>query len=115
MKESRRPGARSRTLVLLDIHMPRMDGYEVARHLGADPECSQIPIVAVTALAMVGDREKILASGFSGYIAKPLDPEFFPHKSRHTWERRMGASPASALACALAATNSHCDLAPLKK
>jgi len=64
-------------LILLDIHMPRMDGYEVARILSADPECSQIPIVAVTALAMVGDREKILASGFSGYIAKPLDPEAF--------------------------------------
>jgi two-component system cell cycle response regulator len=64
-------------LILLDINMPRMDGYEVARVLGADPECSQIPIVAVTALAMVGDREKILSSGFSGYIAKPLDPEAF--------------------------------------
>ena len=64
-------------LILLDIHMPRMDGYEVARLLSADPGCSQIPIVAVTALAMVGDREKILASGFGGYIAKPLDPEAF--------------------------------------
>jgi len=64
-------------LILLDIHMPRMDGYEAARLLSADPECSQIPLVAVTALAMVGDREKILASGFSGYIAKPLDPEAF--------------------------------------
>jgi two-component system, cell cycle response regulator len=64
-------------LILLDIHMPRMDGYEVNRILREDPECGQIPIVAVTALAMVGDREKILASGFSGYIAKPLDPETF--------------------------------------
>jgi two-component system cell cycle response regulator len=64
-------------LILLDIHMPRMDGYEVTRVLSADPQCSQIPIVAVTALAMVGDRERILASGFSGYIAKPLDPEAF--------------------------------------
>jgi|HubBroStandDraft_6_1064221.scaffolds.fasta_scaffold217090_3 two-component system cell cycle response regulator len=64
-------------LILLDINMPRMDGYEVARLLCADPECSQIPIVAVTALAMVGDREKIMASGFNGYIAKPLDPEAF--------------------------------------
>lgn len=64
-------------LILLDIHMPRMDGYEVARRLNADLECRKIPIVAVTALAMVGDREKILASGFSGYIAKPLDPETF--------------------------------------
>src|SRR5579864_6953133 len=65
-------------LILLDINMPRMDGYEVARLLSGVPECNRIPIVAVTALAMVGDREKIMASGFSGYIAKPLDPEAFP-------------------------------------
>jgi two-component system, cell cycle response regulator len=65
-------------IVLLDIHMPRMDGYEVARQLRADAACCNIPLIAVTALAMVGDREKILASGFSGYIAKPLDPETFP-------------------------------------
>jgi len=64
-------------LILLDIHMPRMDGYEVCRLLSADPECSYIPIVAVTALAMVGDREKILSAGFSGYIGKPIDPEAF--------------------------------------
>lgn len=65
-------------LILLDIHMPQMDGYEVARRLKEDRDCREIPIVAVTALAMVGDREKILASGFSGYIAKPIDPETFP-------------------------------------
>ncbi len=69
-------------LILLDIHMPRMDGYEVARLLREDSECCRIPIVAVTALAMVGDREKILASGFTGYIAKPLDPEAFPTQVR---------------------------------
>jgi two-component system cell cycle response regulator len=65
-------------LILLDIHMPRMDGYEVCRTLHEDPGCYRIPIVAVTALAMVGDREKIVTSGFSGYIAKPVDPEAFP-------------------------------------
>jgi len=64
-------------LILLDIHMPRMDGYETVRHLREKRECGGVPIVAVTALAMVGDREKILASGFDGYIAKPLDPETF--------------------------------------
>ena len=72
-----RASRESPDLILLDIHMPRMDGYEAARHLRGKPECDGIPIVAVTALAMVGDREKILASGFSGYIAKPLDPETF--------------------------------------
>ena len=64
-------------LVLLDIHMPRMDGYEVVRQLRQDPHCGRIPLIAVTALAMVGDREKILGAGFNGYIAKPIDPEAF--------------------------------------
>lgn len=64
-------------LVLLDIHMPQMDGYEVARRLRSEPLCARIPIVAVTALAMVGDRERILASGFDGYIAKPIEAEVF--------------------------------------
>ena len=73
----RRAKAESPDLVLLDIHMPQMDGYEVARRLRADPQCSKMPIVAVTALAMVGDREKILASGFNGYIAKPIEAEMF--------------------------------------
>lgn len=73
----RRAKAENPDLVLLDIHMPQMDGYEVARRLRADPECSRIPIVAVTALAMVGDRERILAAGFNGYIAKPIEAEMF--------------------------------------
>jgi two-component system, cell cycle response regulator len=64
-------------LVLLDIHMPRMDGYEVANHLRKDADFRKTPLVAVTALAMVGDREKILNAGFDGYIAKPVDPEKF--------------------------------------
>jgi two-component system cell cycle response regulator len=67
-------------LILLDIHMPKMDGYEVASRLRADPDCRRIPIVAVTALAMVGDREKLLASGFDGYISKPIEPETFSAK-----------------------------------
>lgn len=64
-------------LILLDIHMPQMDGYEVAFRLRSEAPCARIPIVAVTALAMVGDRERILASGFDGYIAKPIEAEMF--------------------------------------
>lgn len=64
-------------LILADILMPQMDGFELARALKADPLLSGIPLVAVTALAMAGDREKILASGFDGYIAKPIDPKHF--------------------------------------
>lgn len=64
-------------LVLTDILMPRMDGYEFARRFRDEASGAHTPLVAVTALAMTGDREKILANGFDGYIAKPLDPKRF--------------------------------------
>jgi two-component system cell cycle response regulator len=64
-------------LILCDIQMPVMDGIEFARRLKAEPALSRIPLVALTALAMVGDRERILAEGFDGYIAKPIDPATF--------------------------------------
>jgi two-component system cell cycle response regulator len=61
-------------LIACDIHLPGVDGYEVARTLKALPELGGVPVVAVTALAMVGDREKILGAGFDGYITKPIEP-----------------------------------------
>jgi len=64
-------------LIICDVHLPTLDGYEVARWLKSHPQLHRIPLVAVTALAMVGDRSKILASGFDGYIAKPISPETF--------------------------------------
>ena len=64
-------------LILLDIQLPDMDGYEVARRLKEKPESRDIPIVAVTSYAMVGDRERILAAGCAGYIEKPINPETF--------------------------------------
>jgi two-component system cell cycle response regulator len=64
-------------LVICDVHLPLVDGYEVARALKSDPELRSVPIVAVTALAMVGDRERVLSAGFDGYLAKPIDPEHF--------------------------------------
>ena len=64
-------------LVLLDIQLPGMDGYEVARRLRALPGFSSLPIVAVTSYAMVGDKEKALAAGCSGYLEKPIDPGTF--------------------------------------
>jgi len=63
--------------IVCDIHLPRMDGYEVARQLKGDPALRKLPLIAVTALAMVGDRDKVLAAGFDGYIAKPIEPEAF--------------------------------------
>lgn len=64
-------------LILMDLQMPVMNGFDAARELKAHPALSKIPIVAVTAFAMVGDREKVLSSGFDGYIAKPIAPETF--------------------------------------
>lgn len=64
-------------LILLDIQLPLMDGYEVARRLKASPEITGIPVVAVTSYAMAGDREKALESGCSGYIEKPINPDTF--------------------------------------
>jgi len=64
-------------LIICDIHMPKLDGYEVLARLRSDPRLSRIPCVAVTALAMFGDRDKLLAAGFDGYISKPIEPEKF--------------------------------------
>jgi CheY-like chemotaxis protein len=64
-------------LILLDIQLPEMDGYEVASALKANPRLAMVPIVAVTSYAMAGDRERILAAGCNGYIEKPINPETF--------------------------------------
>jgi len=64
-------------LILLDIQLPIMDGYEVARQLKQGQETQSIPIVAVTSYAMAGDRETVMAAGCEGYIEKPIDPDRF--------------------------------------
>lgn len=64
-------------LILLDIQLPTMDGYEVARALRKIDALRCTPIIAVTSYAMVGDRERALAAGCNGYIEKPIDPETF--------------------------------------
>lgn len=64
-------------LVVCDVHLPGMNGYEVVRSMKQDPILQTIPVIAVTALAMVGDREKLLSAGFDGYIGKPIAAETF--------------------------------------
>jgi CheY-like chemotaxis protein len=64
-------------LILLDIQLPEMDGYTVARNLRFRKGFEQIPIIAVTSYAMVGDRERALEAGCTGYIEKPINPDTF--------------------------------------
>jgi two-component system, cell cycle response regulator DivK len=59
-------------LILLDLHMPRLDGMEVLRALRGDPRFLSTPVIALTASAMQGDRERALAAGFNGYLTKPV-------------------------------------------
>lgn len=62
-------------LVLMDIQLPGIDGYEATRRIRASSSARHVPIVAVTSFAMTGDRERLLAAGCNGYIEKPIDPD----------------------------------------
>lgn len=64
-------------LILLDIQLPGMDGYAVARALRAVPKLDSVPVVAVTSYAMPGDRERCVEAGCDGYLEKPIDPQTF--------------------------------------
>jgi two-component system cell cycle response regulator DivK len=65
-------------LVLVDINMPLLDGLSLASIMKADPALQAIPVIALTANVMKGDRERTLAAGCDGYIQKPIDVDFFP-------------------------------------
>jgi CheY-like chemotaxis protein len=73
----RRARERPPDLILMDLVMPEMDGHEASAEIRRQPGLEGCSIVAVTAIAMVGDRERILAAGFDGYISKPIAPESF--------------------------------------
>ena len=64
-------------LILMDLQMPEMDGHEARAEIRKEPRLDGCTIVAVTAFAMLGDQERILAAGFDGYISKPIAPESF--------------------------------------
>jgi len=69
-------------LILMDINISGLDGYEVTTKIRTIPELQQVPIVAVTAATLKGDRERALAAGCDGYISKPIDVDRFPEEIR---------------------------------
>ena len=74
-------------LILMDIQLPGMDGLELTRRLKADPLTRDITILGLTAYAMKGDEEKILAAGCDGYVSKPIDTRTLPELISHYLER----------------------------
>lgn len=64
-------------LIISDVRMPNMDGYELVRRIKQDPTLSHTPVLAVTASVMPEERQKILQAGFDGYFSKPIEPESF--------------------------------------
>jgi two-component system cell cycle response regulator DivK len=85
--ESNRPD-----LVLMDIELPGMNGFEAVERLKGNPATAEIPVCAVTAFAMDDDRERCLRAGFDGYVSKPIDVSRFPGQVRDLLAAREGAS-----------------------
>lgn len=97
-------------LVLCDIQLPRLGGMEIARFIRSEPALDRIPLVAVTAFAMVGDRETVMAAGFNGYLAKPIAPETFVHQVEAFLQPELRGVTSSAYP----ATTAQADV-PLKE
>jgi two-component system cell cycle response regulator DivK len=82
-------------LILLDIRLPGMDGYQALERLKSNPATATIPVMALTAQAMIGDREQALAAGFVGYIAKPVNTRTLAEEVRSLLERSRSRRAAS--------------------
>lgn len=81
-------------LILMDIQLPDMDGIELTKRIKSEPENSGILVLAVTAYAMKGDREKALSAGCDGYVTKPIDTEGLPILIRDLLASRPTGLPA---------------------
>jgi len=80
-------------LLLLDLSMPVLDGFATLRKIRETPEMSSLTVLAVTAYAMQGDREKTLSAGFDGYLSKPIDSSLLDQELERVWskERARGS------------------------
>lgn len=83
-----RAAAQPVDLVILDIHMPRLDGFGVIQRLRADSAYVNVPVIALTASAMAGDRDSVLAAGFSEYISKPVNMSLLRREIARLLENR---------------------------
>ncbi len=75
-------------LVLMDLSLPEVDGWAAARQLKDDPQTADIPLLALTAHTLPGDRMRALESGFNGFISKPIDIKTFPEKINRAIQAR---------------------------
>jgi CheY-like chemotaxis protein len=82
-------------LLLLDIGMPLLDGFGVVSKIRENPRLASLPVVAVTAYAMQGDREKILNSGFNGYLSKPVNARALAEELGRLLDKRENRDAAS--------------------
>jgi two-component system cell cycle response regulator DivK len=74
-------------LILMDIQLPVMDGYEATRRIRTNPDLKSVPIIAVTSYALTGDEDKALAAGCNGYVSKPYSPRELLAKVRSIWSK----------------------------
>ena len=77
-------------LVLMDINLPELDGYEVTKRLKKSPAMAEVPVIAMTANVMKGDREKTIAAGCDGYIPKPIDIDSLPNQIAKFLRKKNG-------------------------
>ena len=83
-------------LILMDIQLPDMNGEAALARLRAEPSTADVAVIALTAQAMGGDRERLLGAGFAGYLAKPISVKDFPDQVRQFCEHRNQGAPVRA-------------------
>ncbi|NIA08364.1 MAG: response regulator [Nitrospiraceae bacterium] len=78
-------------VILMDISLPKMNGYDILKELKSQKKCSHITIIAVTAHAMKGERERALEAGFDGYISKPIDVHKLPSQIEYFIKNKISS------------------------